>query len=601
MSATVIIEGKTLEDCRKKAAAELGVPGERLEIKVLQKARQGFFSATPFRVQASVSGEAAPVRPDASSHFLGKLNTHVAIVTAEMEKVEALRDEKKGGNLDEILNAYNDLSDELRNEIRGLSGLLSGDNAKQVQEKISREGRFRLDVSEDCLAVTLDVKPSEGVGRAVTFEDIRQKLVQLNVTFGVDAGAIQKVLSDVSRLGQPVSAIPIAQGRHPRHGNDGHVEFLVKPPSKETVVRQDGTVDHRGAAGITMVKAGQVLARIVPPSAGEPGMTVHGVALPAQAGRPAALTAGENVEFNAAAGEYRSIIDGVLEATASRIAVKKSFRVSGDVDVGVGNIEFGGSVVVSGSVRDGFAVRAVGDIVIQGSVEGCEIVSEKGSVRVGQGVAGRGHCFISAGADVEAKFIENAIIHARGNVIVGTAILHSEVAAGDSVVAINGRGAIIGGVTQAGKLVHALVLGAANEPPTLLILGVSDEAQEKIRAMDGRLVSLQNTTARLDGVIREFEHVVTDISKLPLPEREKYVELRKKKVVLLYELEKLKKMRQEFMDGIAAQAVGEVRVSKEVFPKVTVRIGQYQDVVTSMISGTLFRVDTEKGQIVRGR
>jgi uncharacterized protein (DUF342 family) len=449
------------------------------------------------------------------------------------------------------------------------------------------------------MSALLEVRPPEGLGRAVTARDVHGRLREMGISCGVDSEAVARALGEVIESGQPVKGVVVARGREPEDGHDGFVELLVRPSSHEQVVRDDGSVDHRGVAGITVVKAGQILARLVPGTPGKPGTSVLGKALPAKAGAQERLDAGDNVSFNAESGEYYAEIDGVFDREGDRILVREVFTVPGDVDMTVGNIDFDGSVSIAGSVRDGFRVRATGDVTIHGGVEGCEVVSETGSVHVLQGVAGRGRCFVSAGQDVAAKYIENACVHARGDVKVAVAIMHSEISAGNAVTAIESKGAIIGGTIRAGRQVLALALGAANEPPTLLVLGISDADRETMREMDRRIVDLESAADKLQKVISEFEHAAADVAGLPPTEKEQYVALRKKLVILHYERDRACTARRIFMNQVTAEATGEVKATREVHGKVEIRIGQYRDKVDRMLPGTSFRIDPEQGRIVR--
>jgi uncharacterized protein (DUF342 family) len=602
----VIVEAWSLADCRREAAARLGVLEDAMEVQVLQEFKRGLFTCKPCRIKAWVrkaGGQRADAQaaPSGGSKFLDKLNVHVQVAVSEMAHIEAIRDEREGQVFDEIVSGYDDLSENLRREVQDLSKLLSGAGAQKVQDRVAKDGLHAITVSDDRMQAFLRATPPEGVGRPVTAAAVEADLKRRGIVYGLQPGRLRQALQEVIELGQPLEQVCVAEGYPPQDGRDGRVEFLVRPAGKEVIVRSDGSIDHRGQAGITVVRCGQVLARLVPHTAGETGMDVYGRKLESRAGRPARLSTGKNVLFDEESGEFRSAIDGVLEMAGGTVLVKQAYAVPGDVDMTVGNIEFNGSVTVGGTVRDGFAVHASGDILIHGGVEACEIISERGTVKVLQGVAGRGRCFISAGRNVEAKYIENARVYARGSVRVEVAVMHSEVSAGDSVIAISGKGAIIGGTTKATNLVHAFSLGAPNEPPTDFIIGISDEDQSRIRNMDRNLAGLNRAAARFQELAAEFERASREVDALPAAEKEKYVELRKKLVVLHYEIEKAEKQRADFLEAITAEATGEVRASREAYPRVAVRIGQYRDRLERRLNAVSFRVDLEEEQIVRSR
>ncbi len=600
------MEAPTLDGCRAEAARRLAVTPEMLDVQVLQEGKRGLFTVRPFRVRAqgrSAAGAPSEAGPqaDVSSAFLAKLDVRVKIARAALQQLDVLQSGDEGRALDEILASFDSLSDERRTEVTELSKLLSGPLAAKVQERLAKDGWFVIKVSADRMAAHLDVHPPEGVGRPVALQAVLARLRDEGVVQGVDPDAIRKVLEEVVGLGQPVTGFRAARAVLPETGFDGCVDFLVDPGGKQEVVRSDGSMDYRGRAGITMVKAGQVLARLVPPTPGTPGIDVCGREIPAESGKPASLAIGEGVAFDAGTGEYRATLDGLLDTSEGALRVRRTFLVRGDVDMSTGNIEFDGAVQVMGSVHDGFAVRASGDIEVRGRVEGCEILSERGRVLVRQGIAGRNRCFVSAGSDVEAKYIENARVYARRNVSVDVAVMHSEVVAGGSVTATRGRGSLIGGTIKAGEAVIAKTLGAPNEPFTDIQVGIGIEQQDAIRRMDQRLVAAQSAAHRLEEVVKEFEHAAKDIQKLPARERESYLDLRKKLLVLHYEVDKLEAQRRELIDKATADARGTVRVMCEAHGRVVVRIGQLIDRVESTTGPTCFRVDPESGRIVRNR
>lgn len=68
-----------------------------------------------------------------------------------------------------------------------------------------------------------------------------------------------------------------AKGKNPIHGKDAKIEYFfntnlnLKPKKNE-----DGSVDYRDLNTISHVKAGDLLARLIPEDPGTPGMNVFG-------------------------------------------------------------------------------------------------------------------------------------------------------------------------------------------------------------------------------------------------------------------------------------------------------------------------------------
>lgn len=179
--------------------------------------------------------------------------------------------------------------------------------------------------------------------------------------------------------------------------------------------------------------------------------------------------------------------------------------------------------------------------------------------------------------------------------------MHSEVVAGNSVLATSGKGAIIGGTTKAGSGVQALALGAPNEPLTQFLVGIGLKDQDRIREMDQRLVTLKNAAMRLEEVTREFEHAARNVEALPPRDKDQYIDLRKRLVVVHCEIDAAEARRKEFVEEATAQTEGTVRATREVFGKVVVRIGQFIDRVETLLHGACFQADPEQGCIIRAR
>jgi len=568
-------------------------------IEVLDRSRTGALGARPYRVKASARGR----NPEPSAGFFSKLDVHVNIVLTELDKLDLMDKEKERKVFEELMSSYENLPEARRKEVQELSDLITSPLAKRLKERIAKDGSFGIRVAEDGMTVYLDVVPAEGIGKPVALHSVLEKLRDAGVVYGIDHVRIRRALEMVIEKGRPIHDFVVGEGTRPEKGADGSVEFFVKPMSKEQVAREDGSVDYHGKADIPIVRKGDLLARVVPAGAGKRGTDVRGKEVPPPpAEPPRQIAAGDGVSFDEKSLEYRAAVDGIAEIGEGKaIQVKQLLVIPGDVDMTTGNVEFDGQVRIAGSVRDSFAVRAKGDIEIDGAVEGCEVVSAAGSVKVRQGIAGRSRCFVSAGTDVEAKYIENARVYARGNVAVRVAIMHSEVVAGAQVLALGGKGAIVGGTTKAGLLIHAKVLGARNEPPTELVVGISMEQHDVIRRMDQKLMSLSNAQVHLDEVVKSFAHAERDASKLPPSERERLADLKMKLLLVHYEIDNLEAQRQKFVQQVTAQATGTVKVASEVFGRVTIRIGHLVDHVDSYLRSSSFRADLQTGAIIRDR
>lgn len=591
----IIIEGTTLEDCRRKASAKLQVPADQIRLNVLQEGKKGYFLNTPFRVRATMRDARVPPKENAGA-FENKVRSRVQTVMEEMEKLEILGKEEEA--FESVLALYEDLPEDRRKEIREVAELLSSSVGTKVRERISRSGTYAIRVSDDKRTCCLDLTPPECMGAPVTLHDVLVHMRKKGITQGVNPVRIRELLELVLQKGQPIKNAVVAEGVPPQDGVDGSIVFCVAPGRKEAILQQDDRMDYRGKASIAVVSKGVSMARIVPPTPGTPGVNVYGAAIPAKPGSPAHLEAGANVDFDPDTQTFYSAIDGVMDVSDSTIKVHPTLLIREDVDMTTGVIEFTGDVRIGGTVRDGFNVHATGDIDIRGGVEGCEVVSKHGSITIGKGVAGHHRCFLSADRDVKVGYIENASVYAGSTIEVAGSILHSEVVAGDAVVVMRGKGSIMGGVTKAGHLVHVKRLGAPSETPTEVVVGINMDEHEALRQMDHRLVSIKNAATHLEAIIKEVEHGKQGtVPSSRKKERERLGNLKMKLVVLHHAIDQALTTRKTFLTSLTAQAKGTVKVSAEVYGHVTIRIGSLVEHVRRHLAALTFQANVKEGRI----
>lgn len=184
------------------------------------------------------------------------------------------------------------------------------------------------------------------------------------------------------------------------------------------------------------------------------------------------------------------------------------------VDLTSGNIDFDGTVNISGDVRAGMSVRATGDIHVGGTVEAA-ILEAGGNVVIQGGVIGHSEMHehpaearksmiarVRCGASFSARFVENASIEVGDSIMVDELVMQSELAAVNQILVGkpgSGRGRIIGGVAEATFLVQAATIGSPAGVKTRVIVGVNPYLHEKLRQAD-RL--LEDKHKELDDVVK---------------------------------------------------------------------------------------------------
>ena len=135
----------------------------------------------------------------------------------------------------------------------------------------------------------------------------------------------------------------------------------------------------------------------------------------------------------------------------------------------------------------GYAVKATGDIIVNGVVEAASLTAD-GSIVLTNGIHGEGKGRLKAGGDIVAKFIQASTVTADGCVTSGS-ILNSKVTANDSILVLSQKGFVSGGELRAGALITAKVVGsAASGTNTLLEVGPHPADMKEYRDLEKLLV-----------------------------------------------------------------------------------------------------------------
>lgn len=95
--------------------------------------------------------------------------------------------------------------------------------SKQDVEKV--DGKFKINISDDKMSVSLDFFPSKGGGKPLTLEQVKSELNNMNVVYGVNYDLIMRLIGDVEQTKEEKSGVIIAQGTLPEDGKDGSIEF----------------------------------------------------------------------------------------------------------------------------------------------------------------------------------------------------------------------------------------------------------------------------------------------------------------------------------------------------------------------------------------
>jgi uncharacterized protein (DUF342 family) len=361
-----------------------------------------------------------------------------------------------------------------------------------------------VQIAKDVLSASVQVDPPFFTKPWPGVSEIEDILKQKNIVFGIDKDAIESLVSK-KIFGQSVN---VAAGRPAQNGTNARIEMRVDPDSVQEQDQDAQKVDHRSRSIFVNVRKGDEIAVKHPATKGEDGMSVTGGVIKALPGKDAPFPVGSGLDISENGLSLTAAIDGRLLRKDNRLSVLPELEVNGDVDFSVGNINFTGSVIIKGAVREGFNVVATGDIEIKEVVEGAHVESS-GNIVIFGGVRGMGKGQIVASGSIQLGFVDQANIRSRADIKVKNAILHSNVTAQGSVTVMGGqKSQIAGGKIQAGAEVICQTLGSEMGTKTDVVVGIPPEQAERRKELQTLLSHRKEEFEKLEanlGFLKKLE------------------------------------------------------------------------------------------------
>ncbi len=361
-----------------------------------------------------------------------------------------------------------------------------------VQEMVFVE----IDPDEMTAKITV-LPPASESEHFTTIDDVRTALARRNVTFGIDENKMAELSARLAKIAnskdmtESVEA-EVAHGVPVVNGQDAVITYLYKKESAEAPAAapeqtEDGRVDYRAGHKIDNVTKGMLLARKTPAIKGVPGKTVTGKEMAPVEGKDIELTPNKGVILSPDnPNEFIADGDGQVIIKDKKISVLALYEIAGDINFTTGNVDFIGTVVIKGDVKDGFKVHAGEDIIISGVVEGAELKAG-GKITVVGGVSGNDKARIVCKGDCSVKYVRNAIVEVGGNFSVGQAIMHSKVTCEGKVAVAGQKGVIVGGQIIAGQEVSAGIIGSNFATNTEIIVGEVISIREELQKIDAEM------------------------------------------------------------------------------------------------------------------
>lgn len=364
----------------------------------------------------------------------------------------------------------------------------------EPQEEYKIDEDIETRVSLDRMIGFITFVPCDG-GEMLKYEDLKNKVRELGIITGIDDEKLKAAFEE-KEYGKEYR---IAEGTPAVNGVDGKVTITInfegegKPEAVE-----DGYVDYYSLGKFISVKQGDVLATYVKPTKGKDGRTVTGDFLRSTNGKGIRLPLGRNVMLSQTGTEIVAKVDGVVEYKNGSLNVDEVLIINGDVDLSTGNVQFDKNIRIRGSVRPRMEVKAGGSIEVDGIVDSATL--EAGDIiHIHGGVQGGGRGKLTAGGEIKAQYIENAIVYAEGDINSGS-IVNSNVECAGFVSVKGQKASIIGGTVKSMYGIDCQNSGSGSNIETNLEVGVLPKLKTKAQQLEKEVAALSKETRDLKKV-----------------------------------------------------------------------------------------------------
>jgi uncharacterized protein (DUF342 family) len=311
-------------------------------------------------------------------------------------------------------------------------------NSEVIKHQIGerRDTQIKCRVVEDQLSAYLTIT----AGYAGKLPSVKSLLKELN-TFGIQRGISNKRLLNLVQ--QSAQAFPgevfeelIAKGLAPRVGKSSKLKPLVQNALDRILKPQtvgSARVDMRNLGAIICVQKGTELLRRMPPTEGRRGFTVGGDIIDSKPGEWVKFRPGEGTVISD--GDENLLladISGMPKFKDQKMWVDNIFTCKG-VNVGSGNVNYDGSVLVNGDVTEKMEIHATGDVTVNGFVESATIHAG-GDIIITEGAMGKVNdnateysTSLTSKGSVHVQHGQGLDIHCNGNVTVGRQLAYSRI------------------------------------------------------------------------------------------------------------------------------------------------------------------------------
>ncbi|TEW52959.1 DUF342 domain-containing protein [Psychromonas algicola] len=345
-----------------------------------------------------------------------------------------------------------------------------------------QDATLNVVVSDDKMTAYAEITNPYG-GKHITLADIKARCDELYLKFGLLPKAMLALLSTCHKSASGKSfRVNIAKGIPTVDGIDATFKKCVttdnhrKPKPK---LLENGKVDMHDLGKNITVDAGTLLMTKTPATQGTPGKTITAEIVEQKAGIDHEFAIGKNVQV-----DPNNPLHLIASTHGIPIDEEEFIRVDdvlvlNQVDVKTGNVDYNGSIVITGDIQEGMVVKVTGDVTVMGLIESANITCG-GDLTVKMPIIGHQKenesefsCIIDCKGNLEGTIAQYSRLTVGKNLIMTNQLIHCVTDCKGSVMVHNetfSKGAIVGGTTSANGSVLTTMVGTSAGNKTMINL-----------------------------------------------------------------------------------------------------------------------------------
>lgn len=361
---------------------------------------------------------------------------------------------------------------------------------------------INIKISDDDMKAYICLNPSSG-----KLQYSKEKIMEAMMLNGIVYGIIDEEIDKIIKEHKYFHEILIAKGYNAENGENGRFEFLFNRDLKrKPKVLADGSVDYKSIENYEVVQANTCVVKYIPATQGHEGKTIRGQILPCKPGKDLQPLKGKGFKLSDDKTQYIAAVDGKIEYVDKKLIISNILEITGDVDLGTGDIDFLGDVHVSGNVFDGMKINTKGNLIVDGYVESAYLSAGK-DIILKNGMQGRGKGHVKAGGSISGKFFEHTIVEAKNDVN-ANAIMNCNIKAGRDIIVVGKFGVIVGGVVSAIRNINATIVGNMSEVKTDIILGVEPNLISELKILEQDMIKAIDDIKNIEQYISKIDMAI---------------------------------------------------------------------------------------------